>query len=250
MKKSPQAFRTISEVAKVLDVPAHVLRFWETRFSQIKPVKRGGGRRYYRPEDVDLIRGIRNLLYTEGLTIKGAQKILRDKGLRHVVAIGRGEDAQIAEADALWDEPGVSDMAEEDAPVAAPSDKPAPKPAAPKVADPRQSSLFGDDDLAGSIIKAPVVPKVENAFVPPIDPSTTPQHNHPEEPTQLHSGASQSTPAQHTPAQPPQKTASQRDAAAESHSTQSNDADHDLDQDALKRVFGKLKALRASMDDD
>ena len=88
MKKSPEAFRTISEVAETLDVPPHVLRFWETRFTQIKPVKRGGGRRYYRPEDVNLLRGIKGLLYDEGMTIKGAQKILREKGVRHVVALG------------------------------------------------------------------------------------------------------------------------------------------------------------------
>ncbi len=89
--KSPEAFRTISEVAVDLDVPQHVLRFWEGRFSQIKPVKRAGGRRYYRPEDVDLLRGIRALLYHDGFTIKGVQKILRDKGHRHVAELGRGE---------------------------------------------------------------------------------------------------------------------------------------------------------------
>jgi len=89
--KSPEAFRTISEVSSELDVPQHVLRFWEGRFVQIKPVKRAGGRRYYRPEDVDLLRGIRTLLYVEGFTIKGAQKILRDRGLRYVAELGRGE---------------------------------------------------------------------------------------------------------------------------------------------------------------
>ena len=80
MMKSPEAFRTISEVAEALDVPPHVLRFWETRFAQVKPVKRGGGRRYYRPEDVRLLRGIRGLLYDDGMTIKGVQKILRERG--------------------------------------------------------------------------------------------------------------------------------------------------------------------------
>jgi len=90
-RKSPEAFRTISEVSEVLDTPAHVLRFWESRFSQIKPVKRGGGRRYYRPQDIDLLRGIRDLLYTEGLTIKGVQKILRERGVKHVVSLGHLE---------------------------------------------------------------------------------------------------------------------------------------------------------------
>jgi DNA-binding transcriptional MerR regulator len=99
MEKSPDAFRTISEVAEALDLPAHVLRFWETRFSQVKPVKRGGGRRYYRPDDVRLLRGIRGLLYDEGLTIKGVQKILRERGVRHVIGLGslpEGEDAAVA----------------------------------------------------------------------------------------------------------------------------------------------------------
>ena len=91
--KSPEAFRTISEVADELDVPQHVLRFWEGRFAQIKPVKRAGGRRYYRPEDVDLLRGIRTLLYGDGFTIKGVQKILRDKGQRHVAELGRDQAA-------------------------------------------------------------------------------------------------------------------------------------------------------------
>lgn len=83
--KSPEAFRTISEVADELDVPAHVLRFWEGKFKEIKPLKRGGGRRYYRPEDVDILRSIRALLYTQGYTIKGAQKFLRESGDREVV---------------------------------------------------------------------------------------------------------------------------------------------------------------------
>ena len=90
--KSPDAFRTISEVAEDLDIPQHVLRFWETRFSQIKPLKRGGGRRYYRPDDVALLKGIRRLLYGEGYTIKGLQRILKEQGPRHVQAIGRGAE--------------------------------------------------------------------------------------------------------------------------------------------------------------
>ena len=79
MDKAPDAFRTISEVADDLKVPQHVLRFWESRFSQIKPMKRAGGRRYYRPDDVDLLRGIHHLLYGEGYTIRGVQRILKDQ---------------------------------------------------------------------------------------------------------------------------------------------------------------------------
>src|SRR5258705_11853222 len=89
-EKSPEAFRTISEVAAELDVPRHVLRFWETKFSSLKPLKRGGGGRYYRPDDLDLLRGIRSLLYSDGLTIKGVQKILREQGQRYVMELGRG----------------------------------------------------------------------------------------------------------------------------------------------------------------
>ena len=87
MEKAPDAFRTISEVAAELNVPQHVLRFWESRFSDIKPMKRGGGRRYYRPDDVDLLRGIRHLLYGEGYTIRGVQRILKEQGLRYVQTI-------------------------------------------------------------------------------------------------------------------------------------------------------------------
>jgi DNA-binding transcriptional MerR regulator len=114
MNKSPEAFRTISEVADALDVPPHVLRFWETRFTQVKPVKRGGGRRYYRPEDVRLLRGIRGLLYDDGMTIKGVQKILRERGIRHVIGLGTL--------------PADIEVAEEVAPVAAPAPAPVEKP--------------------------------------------------------------------------------------------------------------------------
>jgi DNA-binding transcriptional MerR regulator len=118
MDKSPQAFRTISEVSDSLDVPAHVLRFWESKFPQIKPIKRGGGRRYYRPEDVTLLLGIRELLYDDGLTIKGVQKIFRERGVRHVVrrgaeAVGQKPAAEAAEADAPSEEARVEAPAPE-----------------------------------------------------------------------------------------------------------------------------------------
>tara|TARA_A100001011_G_scaffold293239_1_gene305068 strand:- start:732 stop:1175 length:444 start_codon:yes stop_codon:yes gene_type:complete len=83
--KSPEAFRTISEVSKDLSLPQHVLRFWETKFSQIKPIKRGGGRRYYRPEDVDLLKGIKNLLYNDGYTIRGVQKVIKENGSKNIL---------------------------------------------------------------------------------------------------------------------------------------------------------------------
>ena len=83
--KSPEAFRTISEVSKDLSLPQHVLRFWETKFVQIKPIKRGGGRRYYRPEDVDLLKGIKNLLYNDGYTIRGVQKVIKENGSKNIL---------------------------------------------------------------------------------------------------------------------------------------------------------------------
>lgn len=92
MDKSEDAFRTISEAAEDLDLPQHVLRFWETRFPQIRPMKRGGGRRYYRPDDVELLRAIRHLLYNDGYTIKGVQRILKERGVRAVLSL-HGDNA-------------------------------------------------------------------------------------------------------------------------------------------------------------
>ena len=110
--KSPDAFRTISEVAEWLDTPAHVLRFWESKFTQVKPVKRAGGRRYYRPADMELIGGIKRLLHEDGMTIKGVQKLLREQGVRHVASLSPYsldgsvtgtpvEDAPFTEAEAV-----------------------------------------------------------------------------------------------------------------------------------------------------
>jgi len=91
MEKSAEAFRTISETAEIVDVPQHVLRFWETRFSQVRPMKRGGGRRLYRPNDIDLLLGLKRLLYQEGYTIKGVQKLLKENGVAFVNAVGSGD---------------------------------------------------------------------------------------------------------------------------------------------------------------
>jgi len=126
--KSPDAFRTISEVADDLDLPQHVLRFWETRFSHIKPLKRGGGRRYYRPDDVELLRGIRHLLYGEGYTIKGVQRILKEQGVRFVmqvwqedalpvpVLVRQNEAQEQADAPARTEEPSASKVPAEPLP--------------------------------------------------------------------------------------------------------------------------------------
>ena len=104
--KSAAAFRTISEVAGNLDIPQHVLRFWESKFSQVKPLKRGGGRRYYRPDDIALLQRIKELLYDDGYTIKGVQKLLREGGLK-----ASSEDA-VASSEALRGDQEVSPRAE------------------------------------------------------------------------------------------------------------------------------------------
>jgi DNA-binding transcriptional MerR regulator len=133
MDKSPDAFRTISEVAEVLETPAHVLRFWESRFPQIKPVKRAGGRRYYRPSDVALLVGIKRLLHDEGLTIRGVQKILRDHGVRHVAGLS---DDSVA----------IGDL------VAVP--------------DPHEAELTGVADLASALADAEFQPDQHHQHIP------------------------------------------------------------------------------------
>ncbi|MEZ5890311.1 MAG: MerR family transcriptional regulator [Xanthobacteraceae bacterium] len=123
MNKAPDAFRTISEVAAELDLPQHVLRFWESRFPQIKPLKRGGGRRYYRPDDVELLRGIRHLLYGQGYTIRGVQRILREQGPRFVQTVwqeGAPQPERRAEAGADEREYEEADVA--DAAIALPAE--------------------------------------------------------------------------------------------------------------------------------
>jgi len=112
LDKAPDAFRTISEVAGDLDIPQHVLRFWETRFSQIKPMKRSGGRRYYRPDDVDLLKGIRRLLYGEGYTIRGVQRILKEHGVKSVQ--GLADSSAAVSFGAIEDAIGASLMEPED----------------------------------------------------------------------------------------------------------------------------------------
>ena len=131
MKKSPQAFRTISEVSETIDVPAHVLRFWESRFTQIRPGKRGGGLRYYRPEDISLLTAIRELLYTEGFTIRGVQKLLKETSVKALVKKYSDPDAapvpaeQVADGDGdLWNDvppEGLAELPETDQKPAAPA---------------------------------------------------------------------------------------------------------------------------------
>ena len=165
MDKAPGAFRTISEVADEIDVPQHVLRFWESRFTQIRPMKRGGGRRFYRPEDVDLLRGVRHLLYGEGYTIRGVQRILREQGAGFVQSIWRAgaelpppdaedvDDEEVAQGSASGrSEPDLSVFAarsmraEESGPQERPSERREPTLPSGPTAAPTNPAGIGSDD--------------------------------------------------------------------------------------------------------
>lgn len=158
MDKSPDAFRTISEVADHLDTPAHVLRFWESRFPQVRPVKRAGGRRYYRPSDVALLAGIRRLLHDEGLTIRGVQKILREQGVRHVaaLAVDGPAGADVIDADAT---------AAEDA---APTSPDLPGDVPPDVEDDGFADEW-EDEATGEMV-AETLPAERDLVAPPAPP--------------------------------------------------------------------------------
>jgi DNA-binding transcriptional MerR regulator len=164
LEKDPGAFRTISEVADEIDVPQHVLRFWESRFTQIRPMKRGGGRRFYRPEDVDLLRGVRHLLYGEGYTIRGVQRILREQGVTFVQEVwhagaelppeseqDRAEDDEAAAPAGERSEPDLSVFSLPPARVRQPvkghppAERQGPKLAPAAEAAPKPSGLAGED---------------------------------------------------------------------------------------------------------
>ncbi len=187
MDKSPEAFRTISEVADWLGTPTHVLRFWESRFTQVKPVKRAGGRRYYRPRDMELLGGIKKLLHDDGMTIRGVQKLLREEGVRHVSALsprvgpdtgtdddlGEVIDGQAQEAPMAVDVPpdhpqNVVPIKAKDAPAASPAPAAlvaAPTPAGEPELGPRGDTLVGPEDT-------PVTYRAAKGTRPPFAPPT------------------------------------------------------------------------------
>ncbi|MBV5264121.1 MerR family transcriptional regulator [Pinisolibacter aquiterrae] len=175
MDKSPDAFRTISEVAGDLDLPQHVLRFWETRFNQIRPLKRGGGRRYYRPDDVDLLKGIRHLLYGEGYTIRGVQRILKEQGVRFVMDVWREGAPQPARG-------GERDPAEEaEASGAAPRHRYDPvayeAPAAPAPEGTWDEAAYDGEPDAPFLDTETADGRVEPAVTaPPVDPEIRAAH--------------------------------------------------------------------------
>ncbi len=164
MAKSRDAFRTISEVSDWLDTPAHVLRFWESKFSQIKPIKRAGGRRYYRPEDMELLGGIKALLHDQGMTIKGVQKLLREQGIKHVAAMGPSpldetDDEVIDSPTAIETEAApqiVVSQVEAPQVEAPPAPAPAPKPRLVPIipADPKDSDFVGGPRFAALLASA------------------------------------------------------------------------------------------------
>jgi len=159
MPKSKDAFRTISEVAEWMETPAHVLRFWESKFTQVKPVKRAGGRRYYRPADMQLLGGIKKLLHDDGLTIKGAQKLLREHGVKHVAALSQPLDEALRDEEDIVAEAAFESDAQP-APEGAPASKVLsfPNRSEPVVALPQ--------DIEPAVIEAPVTP--EEPSVPEI----------------------------------------------------------------------------------
>lgn len=172
MSKSRDAFRTISEVADELATPAHVLRFWESKFSQVKPVKRAGGRRYYRPADLDLLAGIKKLLHDDGMTIKGAQKLLREQGVKHVGSLGA--TALQADADAADTGRDAIDVA----PVIAPATAPPKADPAPHLAvEITNVVVLPDPAPTGPALSLNLPPKSapnDQAEAAPSDPSDAP----------------------------------------------------------------------------
>ncbi len=223
--KAPGAFRTISEVADELDLPQHVLRFWESRFTDIKPMKRGGGRRYYRPDDIDLLRGIRHLLYGEGYTIRGVQRILREQGVDFVMSIWQ-EGAQ----------PATPDVDEEDAAAEAPhgvdedesdEDDETEESEEPRGLRGRIGSLIGRDLNERDARAERTEPPLEDAPMPRIDPG------------ERVGGVSRTTPETFAP--PPRPVPQPVVAAAPAGLTAEQ-------SDRLRQVLGELKECRQLID--
>ncbi len=235
MDKSPDAFRTISEVSEWLDTPAHVLRFWESRFPQIRPVKRAGGRRYYRPADVALLGGIKKLLHDDGLTIRGVQKMLREQGIRHVAALAGGEEAVTAEAAAAPDaaaatqlpfdlggDPADAPPAAQERPAAPPAPQPAPEPAAAPAAEPMlEDPVVEESLLARQVASASPAPE----STPPAPAPETPPDAAP-------------VAAPVVPSPPAEVAASLRSAPSDPPETR---------RDALRALYLRLSDLRDRM---
>ncbi len=232
MEKSAEAFRTISEVSEILETPAHVLRFWESRFSQVRPVKRAGGRRYYRPNDLALLGGIKRLLHEDGLTIRGVQKILKEQGVRHVAGLSKVDLTQ----------PG----AEPTAPGTVPADMPEPRPQPTEAAaaqdrvppKPKDIDVTVVDDLFAAAERARAHPKEPAPEAPmEVDVPTLPRGGN----GNVHPLGARSEPDSDRPAQAPE-AARQRHPAALLRAMDArrlNDRKSDL-----KSVYERLVAFR------
>ena len=248
--KSPDAFRTISEAADVLDLPQHVLRFWETRFSQIKPMKRSGGRRYYRPSDIALLQGIRHLLYDEGYTIKGVQRILREQGIAHVTGMAEGlstEPAAVApQSNQVQQSTPVSPPASVNAPV-----RPDPVRAAlhPSPTQPPASvTPVAVDPIAPAPISRPAqAPQPVQPLPQPPSPSLRfVQEPEPEAPT--HAQAAPVTELHVVPHQRPPAPVVEQHVAAQTEVISEPDAIAEPDKLNARQTETLVTALRTLMD--
>lgn len=217
MSKSRDAFRTISEVSDWLDTPAHVLRFWESKFSQVKPVKRAGGRRYYRPMDMALLGGIKKLLHEDGMTIKGVQKLLREKGVKHVAALAE-----------LPEEPDSTPPTVEAEPqsTATVADPPAPAPAPP----PAEDNVVAISDASGPALRVDLS-RAQPSQAPAEPPQTTP--------------AQDPEPVAPPPEPAPESAPRIFDAFAALEDPQSQLAGS---KQALLPIYQRLQSLRARID--
>ena len=233
--KSAAAFRTISEVSDELEVPQHVLRFWETKFTQVRPMKRGGGRRYYRPEDIELLRRIRDLLYSDGYTIKGVQKLLREGQVKppaHAEAVAEQEragapapvDGSLLEADT--------------APEATAAAQPAGQPAGPTAGQPSgqpsgQAAARRPAQTGRS--EGPAARAASAAARKPESPASPSQGN-----------AAQENPTPASPAQSGAGPAGARQSAAPAQPAAESDLG-DTKRETLRGVLDELRAARAEL---
>ena len=253
MEKSPDAFRTISEVAEWLDTPAHVLRFWESRFTQVKPVKRAGGRRYYRPADMLLLGGIKKLLHEDGLTIRGVQKILREQGVKHVASLSVPlEDGQTIEAPMAQDvdESGNLDNV---VPLKAAPEQPKDAPdisQAGELADQKEidapaaeTTEHPDQDGGQDAVTMDEGPASAAHEEPPPEP-TAPPPEPPKPPEPLGADLPQDDPGDEDAGPlPAPLTARLRDPALRRRL-------HDTHRPALARILARMEALASRMSDD
>jgi len=227
MQKAPDAFRTISEVAELLDTPPHVLRFWESRFTQVSPVKRAGGRRYYRPADLALLGGIKQLLHHDGMTIRGVQKLLKDHGARHVAALA--DPALLAANEAAAPQDGREDTPEVAQPAAPQHVVSDPVPAAPENVP---------DDDAGAEEGVPEVTGPEDT--PPED--TPPEDSGPDSTVPRETAAETATP-ETAPARPEPKPPATDDAPPPSSATESPAMSPPAETPDLASIAARLRRL-------